>query len=62
MTPRETPWQIAEREREKVARMTRLAGNRDREIFERQRRRKQEAADMRYLRHLPPWPEREVIK
>lgn len=62
MKPRETPWQVAEREREKVDRMTRLAVIREHELQATERRRKQEAADMRYLRHLPPWPEREVIR
>lgn len=59
---RETPWQIAERERLKVARTVRLAGNHDREMYETGKRRRQEEADMRYKRHLPPWPERERIK
>lgn len=59
---RETPWQIAEREREKVNRMTRLAVIREHELQATAKRRRQEEADMRYKRHLKPWPEREVIK
>lgn len=46
----------------KVERMVRLQGRYDREVFARQRRRKLEAADQRYARHLPPWPQREVVR